>query len=152
MWKETELASTTGERTIGRNASALLDVVNTWNQRLNFTLQDQYDSNQLTGTYKIRVRVDGKLNGRSIEPLSFDGYLICEFSSEIMESVKLVRTRDNQGNVIDDRMTLGRTPITVTTLIFEEGEPPNDSIRKRRNGYSSTLSERAIPYLSTHLR
>jgi hypothetical protein len=129
-WKESKTCSITippkDERTVKVASSS-------GGFRFSFCEPSTYGTD-LMGLYSpIIIRIDGKLNGKSIKPQFFNGYLFV--NNYLGETGELITTIRDEKGVTKRSVTTSQSEI-YTEMVFEEGDWKNNEKLRKRHQHS----------------
>ncbi len=97
----------------------------TFQGRLRFNYCSGAHGDSGTGVFLVKLRLDGKLRGKSIRPRFFNGYLYANNVTYIFEAVETITQELPDGTVNKQTQNI-KEPKIVPTIIFEVGDWTKD--------------------------
>lgn len=125
-WLEQKYASEKCEMEIPPHGERRIDVGDSTNG-FNFSYCNKVGLNYShgTGVRIIKIRVDGKFNGKSMKPLFWNGYIYTENKIDNFEYVVTTREQKPDGEVIETKKP-GAELLHYTLMLFDEGDWKKD--------------------------
>ena len=78
----------------------------------------------------LKIRVDGKFNGKNIKPQYFEGYIFVENKPDVFEAVETTREQIGDGEVKETQRNI-RERLVYTDMLFEKGNwMENEKLKK----------------------